>query len=213
MTQEQNQSPCDHPEPCACFAEGNYVGRESAHRQLREWLPEDHERDCMCEPCRTAIAVLQAFQPGIIDYRDVATLYAERGGRQSRQTPYGDFNYDDRPAPERTAGMLRVSYIHDTGDWYATHPVEGGRALLIGNITPLAPWGAHRRVPGGLGPTRGAGEAPELVPEDDCPVQRRPRSGGPGHHQETVTARPQGGFQMHVTCPHAREPGPAAGHR
>ena len=140
MTQEQNQSPCDHPEPCACFAEGNYVGRESAHRQLREWLPDDHERDCMCEPCRTAIAVLQAFQPGIIDYRDLATLYAERGGRQSDQTPYGDFNYDDRPAPERTAGMLRVSYIHDTGDWYATHPVDGGRALLIGNITPLAPW-------------------------------------------------------------------------
>ena len=99
MTQEQNQSPCDHPEPCACFAEGNYVGRESAHRQLREWLPDDHERDCMCQPCRTAIAVLQAFQPGIIDYRDVATLYAERGGRQSDQTPYGDFNYDDRPAP------------------------------------------------------------------------------------------------------------------
>ena len=136
---DQPQSPCDHPDPCSCFAEGYYLGKEAGHSEVRSWLPDDHDIDCPCEPCRTVVAVLQSVEPGIISYRDVATLYEERGGRQSDRSEFGIFNLDDRNPPERTGGLLRVWYVHDTGDWCAVRSVEGGRALLIGTITPLVP--------------------------------------------------------------------------
>ena len=139
------QSPCDHEEACACYAQGHSDGREQAHEELRGWDHEAHDPDCNCDPCLTSAAVLMAFMPGLVRYPDLRTLHTERGGVGADEIVCGYFNYDGREPPVKLAGMLRVAYNCDTGDWYAEPSLGEGPAVLLGVITPLMPKGAVER--------------------------------------------------------------------
>ena len=78
-------------------------------------------------------------------YRDLFTYYLAKGGDTSRETSFGDRNWDDVVDPEMQT-RLEVVFNHDTGDVRAVRPDR--TIILVGNIT--ARWGM-RRASGGSG--------------------------------------------------------------
>ena len=152
------QPPCDHEEPCACYAQGHSDGREQAHEELRGWDHEAHDPDCNCGPCLTSAAVLMAFMPGLVPYPDLRTLYTERGGAGTDEIVCGYFNYDGREPPVKLAGMLRVAYNCGTGDWYR-RAISGRRTSWAGTDV-----GSRNSTPSG------AGGPFMAITETDCPV-------------------------------------------
>ena len=50
---------CDHDEPCGCYVEGYFQGKDKAHLEVRKVLAAGHAADCGCEPCRTVREVLR----------------------------------------------------------------------------------------------------------------------------------------------------------
>ena len=54
-------------------------------------------------------------------YRDLCAYYLAKGGDTSRETSFGDRNWDDVVDPEMQT-QLEVVFKHDTGDVRAVRP-------------------------------------------------------------------------------------------
>ena len=52
---------CDHPDPCACYAEGFAAGRERAHWEVRNAGLGVHDAGCGCDACMSAARVLEVL--------------------------------------------------------------------------------------------------------------------------------------------------------
>ena len=74
-------------------------------------------------------------------YRDLFDFYLARGGDTSRETSFGDRNWDDVV----DSGMrikLEVVFTHDTGDIRAVRP--DGTVVLVDTVT--ATWGHEETI-------------------------------------------------------------------
>ena len=83
-------------------------------------------------------------------YRDLFTYYLAKGGDTSRETSFGDRNWDDVVDPEMQT-RLEVVFNHDTGDVRAVRPDR--TIILVGNIT--ARWGHEESIRWFREPNRG----------------------------------------------------------
>ena len=52
---------CDHPDPCACYAEGFAAGRERAHWEVRNAGLGVPDGGCGCDACMSAARVLEVL--------------------------------------------------------------------------------------------------------------------------------------------------------
>ena len=83
-------------------------------------------------------------------YRDLCAYYLAKGGDTSRETSFGDRNWDDVVDPEMQT-RLEVVFNHDTGDVRAVRPDR--TIILVGNIT--ARWGHEESIRWFREPNRG----------------------------------------------------------
>ena len=83
-------------------------------------------------------------------YRDLFAYYLAKGGDTSRETSFGDRNWDDVVDPEMQT-RLEVVFNHDTGDVRAVRPDR--TIILVGNIT--ARWGHEESIRWFREPNRG----------------------------------------------------------
>ena len=83
-------------------------------------------------------------------YRDLCADYLAKGGDTSRETSFGDRNWDDVVDPEMQT-RLEVVFNHDTGDVRAVRPDR--TIILVGNIT--ARWGHEESIRWFREPNRG----------------------------------------------------------
>ena len=80
----------------------------------------------------------------MVEYPDMEGFYAARGGSRSIEYDYGFYNVDDLganpvdPRPRHAWPRYQVSYVGDTGDFYAVALVGGvagkGRVLQLGSL-------------------------------------------------------------------------------
>ena len=80
----------------------------------------------------------------VIEFSDLDGFYAARGGERSPEFDYGCHNVDDLgvnpvdPRPQPSWLRYRVSYVGQTGDFYAIALVGGlmaeGRVILLGSL-------------------------------------------------------------------------------
>ena len=79
----------------------------------------------------------------IVEYPDMEGFYADRGGKGSIEYDYGFYNVDDLgvnpvdPRPQPSELRYQVSYVGETGDFYAAALTGGftkGRVLLLGSL-------------------------------------------------------------------------------
>ncbi len=71
-------------------------------------------------------------------YASIDDFYTARGGSRSGESDYGGYNIDDlRAFNERplrgSYGNIRVSHVHNTGDFYALE-YSTGRVILLGSV-------------------------------------------------------------------------------
>ena len=74
-------------------------------------------------------------------YRDLFTYYLARGGETSRETSFGDRNWDDDVDPQMRT-QLKLVFNHDTGDVRAVRPDR--TIILVGAVT--ARWGHEETI-------------------------------------------------------------------
>lgn len=117
-------------------------------------------------------------------YRSMKAFHRRRGGARSAESDYGSNHYDDYSALGGGApGSVRVTYVHDTGDFYAidqSNPetAEQSRVALLGALagqdgTPMPPEKADELMRGWLAPP-GAGRPLSWFV---ARIQERARSG------------------------------------
>ena len=82
--------------------------------------------------------------------RDLFAYYLAKVGDTSRETSFGDRNWDDVVDPEMQT-RLEVVFNHDTGDVRAVRPDR--TIILVGNIT--ARWGHEESIRWFREPNRG----------------------------------------------------------
>ena len=100
-------------------------------------------------------------------YRDLFAYYLAKGGDTSRETSFGDRNWDDVVDPEMQT-RLEVVFNHDTGDVRAVRPDR--TIILVGNIT--ARWGHEESIRWFREPNRG--DWPPRPLSRFREIQRRP---------------------------------------
>ena len=86
----------------------------------------------------------KANRTAVIEFPDLESFYAARGGERSIEYDYGFYNVDDLgvnpvdPRPQPSWLRYQVSYVGETGDFYAVALGRGfegkGRALLLGSL-------------------------------------------------------------------------------
>lgn len=100
-------------------------------------------------------------------YPNIAIFHRRRGSAGSAESDYGANHYDDYSTLGGiAAGAVRVTYVHDTGDFYAIdesdgYNVEYARVALLGTLvnpdrTPASPEKANALMEGWL-PRTGQG--------------------------------------------------------
>lgn len=94
-------------------------------------------------------------------YPNTAIFHRRRGSAGSAESDYGANHYDDYSTLGGIAGgAVRVTYVHDTGDFYAIdesdgYNVEYSRVALLGALvnpdrTPMSPEQANALMHGWL---------------------------------------------------------------
>lgn len=100
-------------------------------------------------------------------YRDLFSYYLARGGDASRETTFGNRNWDEIVNPEiRT--KLEVVFNHDTSDVRAVRPDR--TVILVGNIT--ASWGHQESSRWFREPNRGGVNRRGLRLQEGVPADR-----------------------------------------
>ena len=78
-------------------------------------------------------------------FQSLRAFYNARGGLSSVESDYGGYNWDDGHLTECHYCItrpwacpfhrLRVTHVHDTGDFYATLPGQPGPIILVGTLS------------------------------------------------------------------------------
>ena len=68
---------CDHPDPCACYAEGYAAGKQQAHWEVRNDGLGAHAAGCGCDACVSAARVLDIWLESMAtsDHQEDRDLY------------------------------------------------------------------------------------------------------------------------------------------